>query len=547
MTDDLLAAFDFPAPISERARHSDRIMAQVPERIPELLERYFGFPGVPHVVQLLQWMFEGGRLIANLPTDHAKSITATFFFPILSLMENPDEAHIICGANANDSKRRLQTIQRHLTANTPMAYQLLQDYPWLRKPTKESLTWSTTQLTVAGRSVNRPDPSIYAAATGSADVMQRRGKLILDDVETQDHRTSRQKREQLYEFVWHAGGRCFEDRHESRRPLVIALGTPMLQDSLYFRLETENWRVLRMPCYTVPFSTIKSEDALGRQWHPEETNELAYKGTVRKRNWHYLKDEFYLWPAKKEKVEQRRLEMPTAIFALQFLLDPSAGDPTRLSLAQIQRLIGQGEFDPQGEWMTFVSIDPAGGSQHRLADYCGISVVRVRWARDAKLPQVQVLEAVKMEQGAIEQVDLVAELAQQYECKVVLETDGPQGPFYQNLFHHRHPNVIILPFATRSRKTEDEMGVTVIRTLIKQALLKVPAAKLEEDGMQAFMREIRDLGVEGKDDHISCSVWFPVRYCYDQVRHLNAPALVGTMGGSAFGGRQALSWRSWRR
>jgi hypothetical protein len=141
----------------------------------------------------------------------------------------------------------------------------------------------------------------------------------------------------------------------------------------------------------------------------------------------------------------------------------------------------------------------------------------------------------------------VAELAQQYECKVILETDGPQGPFYQNLFRHRHPKLVIVPFATRSRKTEDEMGVTVIRTLIKQALLRAPVDKIDEDGMQAFMREIRDLGVEGKDDHISCSVWFPVRYCYDQVRHLNSPMLVGTGGGNGFGNRQPLSWQTWRR
>jgi hypothetical protein len=536
--DALLDAFGFEsdlprvAVVSERVRHSDRLMAEVPTKIPELLEKYFGFPAVPHVVKLLQWMFEGGRIIANLPTDHAKSITSTFFFPILSLMENPDESHIICGANINDSKRRLQTIQRHIVANTPLSKQLIRDYPWIAKPSKEveSTGWGQTQLTVAGRSVNRPDPSVYAAAVGSNDVMQRRGKLIIDDAETEDHKHSKTKQEQLYEFVVHAGGRCFEDSHESKRPLAIALGTPMHQNSLYFQLESEEWRVLRMPCYTVPYITIKSYDS----------HQNRYGNN-------YLKDEYYLWPAKREKVEEMRKKETFAAFSLKYLLDPSAGDPTRLSFAQIKRLLGDGEFNPEGEWLTLTSIDPAGGSGHRQADYAGISVVRIRWPRDAKLPEVQLLEAIKSEQGMIEQIDLAAELAAQYECKIVLESDAIQGPLYRSVFQNRHPKAVILPFFTRSRKFDTEMGLTVIRTLVKDKLLKASADKLDSEGVQAFMREIRDLGSERAVDHLSCSVWFAVRWVYDQVRGYAGANLVGTMGGRGFGGSQPLNWKTWQR
>lgn len=538
MGDALLDAFGFEADpprvavVSERVRHSDRLMAEVPTKIPELLEKYFSFPAVPHVVKLLQWMFEGGRIIANLPTDHAKSITATFFFPILSLMENPDESHIICGANINDSKRRLQTIQRHLVANTPQSKQLIRDYPWIAKPSKEveSTGWGQTQLTVSGRSVNRPDPSVYAAAVGSNDVMQRRGKLILDDVETEDHKHSRTKRDQLYEFVVHAGGRCFEDAHESKRPLAVALGTPMHQDSLYFRLESEEWRVLRMPCYTVPYSTIRSLDSHELRNHKN-----------------YLKDEHYLWPAKRQKVEEMRKKETFAAFSLKYLLDPSAGDPTRLSLAQIKRLLGDGDFNPEGEWMTLVSIDPAGGSGHRQADYAGICVVRIRWPRDAKLPEVQLLEAIRSEQGMIEQIDLAAQLASDYECKIVLESDAIQGPLYRSVFQNRHPRAVILPFFTRSRKFDTEMGLTVIRTLVKDKLLKTSIEKLDSEGVQAFMREIRDLGTEGAADHLSCSVWFAVRWIYDQVRAYSGPQLVTYGGGRAPGRTTPLSWATWRR
>ena len=96
------------------------------------------------------------------------------------------------------------------------------------------------------------------------------------------------------------------------------------------------------------------------------------------------------------------------------------------------------------------------------------------------------------------------------------------------------------------------MGLTVIRTLVKQHLLKVPESQLDSEGMQALLREVRDLGTSAHD-HIACSVWFVIRWLYDQVRAYNGPALVssntGRLGwgsGRAGAGGQVPSWKTWR-
>jgi hypothetical protein len=129
---------------------------------------------------------------------------------------------------------------------------------------------------------------------------------------------------------------------------------------------------------------------------------------------------------------------------------------------------------------------------------------------------------------------------------MIYESNAQQGGTYANAFGHLRPEVKLIPFyTTHGAKFDEEMGLTVIATLVRNERLKVPGDKLEDEGMQAFLQEIRDLGTE-RHDHITASTWFVVNWLYQHVRHLNAPALVSTMGGRAFG-NAPLSWRTWRR
>ena len=144
---ELLDDIGFPAPISERSLHSDRYMEQVAADIPGFLKKYFDFPNgafperrihspllgreighVPHVTYALQRMLQGGHLVFRWFTDGAKSKTITFFFPILSLAAGPDEAHVLVCDNFDDSKRRVQQLERELETN----HLLTADFPhWL--------------------------------------------------------------------------------------------------------------------------------------------------------------------------------------------------------------------------------------------------------------------------------------------------------------------------------------------------------------------------------------------------------------------------------
>lgn len=551
-----------PSLVSARNLHSDRYMAWVRDHIPEILHEYFDFPTtystsgpfggpVPHVVELLQKMFEGGTRLAMWSTDHCKSLASSYFFPLLSLMENPDESHIVAGANFNDSKRRIQMVQRTLEGSTELDRKLLHDFPWLKPPAKQSeggrggTAWSRTELTVSGRSSNRPNPSLYACAVGSNDIRGRRGKLIMDDIEGIDVRHSVEKRESLYDFAKFEAIRCWEAANESSRPLLIALGTPMDNDSLYFKLERENWEAMRLPAYTVDWEIVA-------KYHVDamDGSKDAWKKAGAR-----IPAKYFSWPLKRMKILENDpyfgKKMRKDQFSLAYLLDPSAGDPSRLSLEEIERLMRSAEFAEATDWKTFVSIDPASGSRSRFADYCGISVVKLRWPRDHKLPEVQLLEAHKFERGIIEQVLFSSDLADRYNCDVMYESNAQQKMNYRDTFTFHRPKTRLVEFFTKSENKQDtEMGLTVVRTLVRGGRLKVPESQLESEGVQSFMREVRDLGGKGHD-HISCSIWFPIRWLYEQVRVFGGPQLV--VGGvrnpfmGNFTSSGVPSWRSWRQ
>ena len=531
-------------------------MEQVRANIPELLHHYFDFPSnyaeggrTPHIYALLLNMFAGGKHLAEWSTDHGKSLTVTKFFPALSLMENPDEAHIVVCANDADSKRRVIDVRTEFEENT----RLIVDFPWLKKPTNKGVIWSAKQFTVAGRSASRPNPSYYAATIGSNDVRQRRGKLLMDDIESDKVRFHAAQRRQLKQFIGIAALRTYENTHESDRPLSIAAGTPMDNDSVYFWLESAmDWKVSKLPAYTVDWKTIQGYGPHNPTSEWGRANPLAWQEAGAR-----IPDKYFSWPDMRLKVLSQDPYFGHGLtkedFSLNFLLDPSAGDPTRLTLQQIQKLVGEAEFPTSSDWLTLVCFDPASGSESRWADYCGISVISIRWPNGnvkGSLPEVQVLEAHKYTQGIMEQVDFIADLCAQYQCKLLYETNSQQGAIYSNLFRHQRPEVVLLPhFTSREDKYDDKngLGLTVVRTLVKGHRLNVPQSQLDSDGMQALLREIRDLGSDKSADHICLSVWMGIRYLFNQVNSYSNPGLVAAVARSWSGGAAAMDWRTWRK
>ena len=485
----------------------------------QILRTYFNFDPMPFHAELLRAMLKGGRIVAMLPTDHGKSIIGTFFFPILSLMNDPDSSHIICGANLNDAKRRVQAIQRELETNE----KLVRDFPWLAAPDdQKGKSWSAMELTVSGRTVNKPNPSVRAAAVGSNDIRGRRGKLIMDDVEGPDHRDSALKRRQLYDFVKLEGIRCYEAPNETDRPLLIALGTPFDIDSIYFKLRSEGWEEIRYPCY-------KDEEA------------------------HKAEDK-YLWPQQQGKVEDQRKHMNRMQFSIAYRLDPRGGDPSRLSFEELLALTQESQFNVQQDvTRTFVSLDGASGSAHRLADYAGIAVTRIHWEQGQELPLVESLELHKVPQGLFEQVNMAAELAHKYSengtpIPVMYDSNANQGQIYADTFRHLHPEIRLVRHYTRAgEKFDNKLGLTVIKTIMRAKRFHVPQSQLESEGVDAFLREVRDLGDPAAHDHICSAVWFVIRWAYEQARFFTGSLVngyspqfgrMGIIPTRSFGGKQ---------
>lgn len=467
----------------------------VRKNIKEICAEYFDWALQDFQLEILEEMFEGGYLCVNLPTDHAKSTMGAFLYILLSLIDNPNESHIICGANINDSKRRVKMLELEIETNEG----LKRDFPWVTKPEdKENRVWSNIQFNVLGRTINKPNPSVLAAAIGSADIKGRRGKLIMDDIEGLDARYSPLKREQTYEWVKTEAWRCYEDKRESSRPLLCLLGTPFDIDSLYFRVQQEGWKVIRYPAYREG-SNLPTLDVYGQPWHVPPS---------------------YLWADKADKVERARKRLKKWQFSIAYLMDPTGGDQTQMSAEQISDATQEAEFKEE-EFLGFVSLDPAAGSENKRADYAGITVLKIHWPYGEELPNVEIQEAHAFTQGLFEQVHFCASLAARYGYPVIYEINSQQGGTYQNSFSHLHPEVELLRhYTTNANKFDTSMGLSVVKTLVNKRKLHVPDHQLESDGIQNLIQELRDLKPPfTKHDHICASIWFAVRYAYERARH----------------------------
>jgi hypothetical protein len=515
---------------NDPARRAKHRQDSVPDNIREICAEYFNWKLEEFQLEGLQAMFAGGYLVINWPTDHSKSTMGCFLFPLLSLMNNPDETHIICGANANDSRRRVQALTREIETNEA----LVRDFPWLSKPGKDApgtRIWTSSQFNVSGRTINKPNPSVLAAGVGSNDIKGRRGKLIMDDIEGEDARWSPTKREQLYSWLKLEAWRCYEDKHESKRPLLCLMGTPFDIDSIYFRAESQEWRVLRRGCY-LDGGLMPDEpklDAAGKPW----------AGAPRK----------YLWPAKREKVEHARHHLRKLEFSVAYLMDPTGGDPSRISSAELMKATQEAKAVEEMN-VALVALDPAAGGQGPKQDYAGVAVVRIHWPIQEELPNVEIQECHSFTQGLFEQVHMCAALSARYGYPVIYEINSQQGGTYQNAFAHLHPETQLLRHHTDHKtKFDTSMGLTVVKRLAVERKLRIPPEHMDEEGTVQLIQELRDLQPPFRThNHIAAAIWFAVRYAYEQVRYHAVMPIRTTYGeriqrqtqsGPYFGGRPA--------
>jgi hypothetical protein len=487
---------EVPAQLRYRDGSELARMAQVPKRIKRLVYDYFGFTLQPFHDDILRLMFEGGFLDVMLPTEHGKSTIANVVFPVLSMMADPDGAHILCCTNLDDAKSWLARIKDKLESrNDPRTAALLRDYPWLEKPEGGNKRWGATEITIAGRSdVNNRNPSVLAIGRGADSIRQRRGKFIGDDLEGKG--AVREKaREELWSWIRLEAMRTIEDVAVQPRRLFLNVGTPFDPDSIHIRLAE------------LKYKNGNAVFRVYRQPYKYDSGRL-------------------IWGQKRQKIEELRGLWDDEVWAIAMELNPKGLNPFAMGFREVQQQTGIPKPELAASTWTFVSLDPASGSTHSRADYCGVAVERVKWEPDWMLPVCEVVEAYKYSDEAIAQVTFCLELAEKHRCPIVVEKNAMQK-IYKGLFRHLARQLraggqlhwfdpeqhVYEHYTSQGNKADPRVGVSIIKTLARVGRLKI----VDSEGGRTLQREIANLGTGGHD-HIAMATWFPIRYVYDHRR-----------------------------
>jgi hypothetical protein len=236
-----------------------------------------------------------------------------------------------------------------------------------------------------------------------------------------------------------------------------------------------------------------------------------------------------IWPAKMDKINEFRKMLSPMQFSIAMEMDPTGGNKSMLSYEQIKALATESEVVDvtDGVDAVLVSLDPASGSKARRADYAGITAFRITWPKDDDKPNIQLFQAIKYAEELYDQVITCAQLARNLDAPVVIEGNSQQWGSYSSVFRNIANDVRIIRHQTTDQnKTDTNLGITVIRTMLREGRLHIPPDMTEDESTQTLMREIRDLGMQGAHDHLCASLWFGVWWAYKQRRALRGPQIV---------------------
>jgi hypothetical protein len=469
------------------------VIGALPPFLKKIWEGVLGFGSEERNMDMLpQGPF--GQWLIMLPTEHSKSTTLNILYPLMSLMVNPNETHLLAGSNEREASRWLKATRAQLDTN----HELTRDFPWLKRPPRTvSLPWTTKELTIQGRDIQKVSPSYSAYGWESENLRSIRGKLVADDLEGMRNSLSGPDRERLYEAMQKEFIRCLQDvAFGEVDPMMIVAGTPFDVGSLYFRLAEEHgWKVYKQP--------YRYED-----------------GTL-------------IWPAKKAKISTLKRSLSKSQFAIAMKLDPTVGDPTAMTDATIKDLTERDESEVEGlTRFKFVFLDPAGGSKNMKRDYAGIGLVDIYWPAGEEYPKVVVSEPVAFRGGPMDQVIHAGQLAIRENVPVIYEVNGPQGVLYEENFKHFYGNRVrtvghhTSGGPTGNRGAKDGFGLMVVKELVLKSKLRIVKSREHQEGVDALRGEIRNLGDPKSHDHLCAGIWFAVRHVFDNRRRRAESASV---------------------
>jgi hypothetical protein len=470
--------------IKRRLTEDEKTMRNVPRMARRLLKIWFGWELVPYHELMLWAAFLGGYWDIMVATEHGKTSLLSLAFPILSLANDPEQAHILLGADEADPMSWLALIQQQLESNT----KITDEFPWLKRPTgKGAPAWNAHELTVAGASTERlnRNPSVQALSIWTKNIKGKRGIVIADDLEGPEERESPAQAEKLYKRVTWASVRMIEDVTVNPRRAFINAGTPFFPDSLHLRLADHHaFRTFRQP-YRNPDGSLA-------------------------------------WPSKREKIKELWALWTREQFLIAMELDPTGG---RKDLLSVDQLIAMGHQSGTSmgskEGGLFICLDPASGSRGRRPDYAGVTLNRLSWRLGEVLPRIETGLCWIVRTGAMDQLRLVNSVHERFGGRILIEGNSNQrGHYYwliSEFFPHLQPVVEYL-YTDEDKKLSDEMGVEVMIDMFKSGYWKLVSAKERvgriEEAKHALITEIRDWGTS-QHDHLLMSAWLTLCWAFD--------------------------------
>ena len=262
----------------------------------------WGFKLTPWQLEDLLKILSGGVYALMYATDHGKSMLIEIAV-VLSMIRDCDTRFIVIKINDSASRECAEEICRKLERASAMYPNVKPLVQWRGDQPHGIGTgfWVAGANFIDGRNINR---SVRCYGLGSRDLQGKRGRTLIDDIETEEEARSAAMRTRL-EARLDSVLRTLEADKIDQQGLWAVFGTPQHDNSVYHNL-------------------------------PSKLASTGVKHEIIKRP-AFLPDGTYLMPSRAAKVEIHRATMSKAAFAAAYELKPL--EAKRPSPEQIDTLI----------------------------------------------------------------------------------------------------------------------------------------------------------------------------------------------------------------
>ena len=453
---------------------------------------------------ILDSIQHGNRLMILSPPRHGKTDLLTHFC-VYMICKNPNIRIMWCGGNEDIAKNSVGAVLDHLENNEG----LIQDYgDWdgFRPANRSGKSWSSSQFTVATRTVSGiKSPTLVAIGKGGKILSRDADLIIADDIE--DHGSTVQPSARENTRNWWTT--TLQSRKEEHTGMVV-IGSRQHPDDLYHHLlENKAWETIvdRAHDLEVPLEDETIDHTKHMLWSTKRTHkwlmeQLSAAETTGGRN---IFEMVYLNKAIPEGMELFTAEM------IDKCLDKS------------RKL---GDIPPHTSLIA--GLDPA-STGYQAA---------VLWAYNVKTQQVWLVDMKNDQGGGIQKAhNLMKEWYDKYWLSHwIIEENGFQRAIGQDrdikLWAANH-GVRIEGHQTYKNKWDPTFGVTSMVGMYEQEKINIPYADAKTQRLVNIFRQqliyfsqagaSNSRNVKTKTDLVMAS-WFPMKRIRTNVKMMLAEA-----------------------